>query len=90
MELVARQGNSRRDGLSVEFPLTDSQGLFVDKDRRRFPDRRKLRYGTIALRTALYKKEGRIRNRLIFISLIVATNAAFILLVYALIVAIKN
>ena len=92
MELVARQRDSRRDGLPIEFPLTDSQGLLVTEDRRRLPDRRKveLGYGSNALRLALSKKDGRIRSRLIFISLIVATNAAFILLAYALIVAIKS
>ena len=90
MELVARQGNSRRDGLSVEFPLTDSQGLFVDKDRRRFPDRRKLRYGTVPLRAVLYKTKGSSWSRLIAISLIVGVNAAFLLLVYAVSVAFQN
>ena len=90
MELVARQAGSRREDSPVEFPLTDRQGLLVDRDRRQHPDRRRIGYGHVPLRAALYKKRGRIRNRLIFISLIVATNAAFILLAYALIVAIQN
>jgi len=90
MELVARQVGSRRKDSPVEFPLTDSQGLLVDKDRRRHPDRRRIGYGHVPLRAALYKKRGHIRNRLIFISIIVATNAAFILLAYALFVATQN
>ena len=87
MELVARQAGSRREDSPVEFPLTDRQGILVDRDRRQH---RRIGYGHVPLRAALYKKRGRIRNRLIFISLIVATNAAFILLAYALIVAIQN
>ena len=90
MELVARQVGSRRDYPPVEFPLTDSQGVYVEKDRRQHTDRRKLGYGIVPLRAAFYKTKGRIRNRLILISLIVATNAVIILLVYALIVAIQN
>ena len=39
--MIARQRGSRRFDLSVEFPLTDSQGLFVVKNRRRLSDRRK-------------------------------------------------
>ena len=46
MELVARQADDRRDGSPAEFPLTDSQGLFVIQDRRRLPDRRKTEHGT--------------------------------------------
>ena len=44
MGLVIRQKGSRRWKLPAEFPLTDSQGLFVIQDRRRFPDRRKAEY----------------------------------------------
>ena len=87
MELVARQGKRRRDGLSVEYPLTDNQGLFVDKDRRRFPDRRKSAYGFISPKVVPSKKSRAITNRLIFISLIVVINVAFIWMVYTLIVA---
>jgi hypothetical protein len=42
MELVARQADDRRDGSPVEYPLTDSRGLLVDKDRRRYSDRRRI------------------------------------------------
>ena len=90
MELVARQAADRRDDTPVEFPLTDSQGLLVDKYRRRHPDRRRMGYGSVPLRAALYKTKGSIRNRLIAISLIVGINAAFILLVYAVSVAFQS
>ena len=40
MSLVVRQKNSRRLGLPVNFPLTDSQQAFVIKDRRKLADRR--------------------------------------------------
>jgi len=90
MDLIARQEGRRRDGLSFEFPLTDSQGIFVDKDRRRLPDRRKSGYGVVDLKAALAKASGRRVNRLISISLIVAINVAFVLMAYALIVAIQN
>lgn len=90
MELVIRQEGSRREDSPVEFPLTDSQGLLVDEDRRRHPDRRRLGYCKAPLRAALYKRKGNIRNRLIAISLIVAINAAFILLVYTVSVAFQK
>ena len=41
MALIIRQKGSRRFDLPVEFPLEDSQGVFVINDRRRLPDRRK-------------------------------------------------
>jgi len=53
--LIARQTNSRRFDRAVEFPLTDSQGLFVVKDRRRLPDRRKAEHGINDLKTILLK-----------------------------------
>jgi hypothetical protein len=45
MKLVVRQKGSRRWKLPAEFPLTDSQGVFVIQDRRQLPDRRKAEYG---------------------------------------------
>ena len=41
MTLIVRQKGSRRWKLPAEFPLTDSRGVFVLKDRRQLPDRRK-------------------------------------------------
>jgi len=90
MELVARQADDRREDSPVEFPLTDSQGFLVDKDRRQHPDRRRIGYGRVALKAAHYKTKGSISNRLIAISLVVGINAAFILLVYAVSVAFQN
>jgi len=53
--LIIRQKGSRRFDLPVEFPLTDSQGLFVVKDRRRLSDRRKAKHGTDDLKVILSK-----------------------------------
>lgn len=53
--LIVRQRGSRRLNLPVEFPLTDSQGLSVVKDRRRLPDRRKAEHGIGDLRGMLSK-----------------------------------
>jgi len=39
--MTFRQKGSRRFDLPVEFPLMDSQGVFVIKDRRQLTDRRK-------------------------------------------------
>ena len=39
--MIIRQKGDRRFNLPVEFPLMDSQGLFVIKDRRQLTDRRK-------------------------------------------------
>jgi hypothetical protein len=39
---VVRQRISRRFGLPVEFPLTDSRNVTVIQNRRRSPDRRKV------------------------------------------------
>ena len=39
--MIIRQKGDRRFNLPVEFPLMDSQGLFVIKDRRQLYDRRK-------------------------------------------------
>ena len=41
--LRARQRDSRRFGVPVEFPLTDSLDVIVIKDRRQLPDRRKVK-----------------------------------------------
>ena len=39
--MIIRQKGDRRFNLPVEFPLMDSQGVFVIKDRRQLSDRRK-------------------------------------------------
>ena len=41
--LMVRQRGSRRFDLPVEFPLTDSRGVILIQDRRRLPDRRKVK-----------------------------------------------
>ena len=41
--LRVRQRDSRRFGLPVEFPLTDSMEVIVIQDRRQLPDRRKIK-----------------------------------------------
>ena len=41
MRLIVRQQGSRRMGLLVDFPLTDSEGALVVDDRRQITDRRK-------------------------------------------------
>ena len=41
MTLVIKRKGGRRSDLPVEFPLMDSQGVFVIKDRRQLTDRRK-------------------------------------------------
>jgi len=55
LTLIARQSGSRRFDQAVEFPLTDSQGLFVVKDRRRLSDRRKAEHGIKDLNAILSK-----------------------------------
>ena len=55
MDLIIRQRGSRRSDLPVEFPLTDSQGLFVAKGRRRLSDRRKAKCGIDDLKVILKK-----------------------------------
>ena len=40
MALAVRQKGSRRFDLPAEFPLMDSQGIIVIKDRRQITDRR--------------------------------------------------
>jgi hypothetical protein len=59
--LIVRQRGRRRSDLPVDFPLTDSQGLFVVKDRRRLSDRRKAEHGIYdqkALLSKLARKEA--------------------------------
>ena len=46
MTMVVRQKGDRRFNLPVEFPLVDSQGLFVIKDRRQLSERRKVKDDT--------------------------------------------
>ena len=41
--LIVRQRGSRRCDLPVELPLTDSRGVIIIQDRRRLPDRRKVK-----------------------------------------------
>jgi hypothetical protein len=41
--LIVRQRGSRRSDLPVEFPLTDGQGVTIIQERRRSPDRRKVK-----------------------------------------------
>ena len=53
--LIARLSGSRRFDQAVEFPLTDSQGLYVVKDRRRLSDRRKAEHGIKDLKAILSK-----------------------------------
>jgi len=90
MSLLERQKDSRRDALAVEFPLTDGQGLIVEKDRRRVPDRRTSEYLLSHPISRLPITGSRSKSRLIFISLIITLNVAFALMVYALIVAIQS
>ena len=56
--MIARQKGSRRFDVLVEFPLEDSQGVIVIKDRRRLPDRRKEIYGVDDLKVILSKMGG--------------------------------
>jgi hypothetical protein len=58
MTLILRQKGSRRFDLPVEFPLMDSQGVYVIQDRRRRPDRRKQRYDFEDLKVILAKMAG--------------------------------
>ena len=41
VKIIARQKGNRRWDLPHEFPLVDSQGILVMRDRRRLADRRK-------------------------------------------------
>jgi len=44
LKINVRQKGNRRWNLPYEFPLVDSQGILVMRDRRRLPDRRKAAY----------------------------------------------
>jgi hypothetical protein len=44
VKIIVRQKGNRRWNLPYEFPLMDSQGILVMRDRRRLPDRRKAAY----------------------------------------------
>lgn len=55
---MIRQKGSRRMGLPVDFPLTDSQGVLVLQDRRKMPDRRKTQCGLEDLKVILSKMQG--------------------------------
>ncbi len=43
MGIIKRQPGDRRWGMDVEFPMTDSDGVYVLRDRRCGVDRRKAR-----------------------------------------------
>jgi hypothetical protein len=53
--MFVRQKGSRRFDMTDEFPLEDSQGVIVIKDRRRLPDRRKEIYDIDDLKVILSK-----------------------------------
>jgi len=55
MKLVIREKGNRRLGMPADFPLIDSQGSYVIKDRRRLSDRRKAEYGLEDLMVMLSK-----------------------------------
>ena len=88
MYLIEKQNGTRRGRTHVEFPLTDSQGVYVEKDRRRLPDKRGPEHNI----DDYLKTESRVMWRravqtVIVVSLLVAANVTFVLLVYALIMA---
>ena len=85
MILNERQKGSRRFDISVEFPLEDSQRVIVIQDRRRLPDRRKAEHSNDDQKVILSKM-----NSLTIVSLIIALNTAFVLMVYVLLVAMQN
>ena len=82
---IERQKGSRRFDMPAEFPLEDSQRIIVIQDRRRLPDRRKAEHSHNDLKAMLSKM-----NSLTIVSLVLAINAAFALMAYALMVAIQN
>lgn len=43
MGIIKRQPGDRRWGMDVDFPMTDSDGVYVIRDRRSGVDRRKAR-----------------------------------------------
>ncbi len=56
MVLIDRQKDSRRFAQTAEFPLTDNHGIPVIRDRRRLPDRRKVKPSLIDMMVILSKK----------------------------------
>lgn len=91
MYLVERQNETRRDLPPVEFPLTDSQGVYVEKDRRRLPDMRGPEHNIDDyLKTEAPIIGRRTVRAVFFISLLLAMNVALVLMVYAFIVSIQN
>jgi len=85
MILNERQKGSRRIDISVEFPLEDSQRVIVIQDRRQLSDRRKAEHSNDNQKVILSKM-----NSLTIVSLIIALNTAFALMVYVLLVAMQN
>ena len=85
MVLIERQKGSRRFDIPVEFPLEVSQRVIVIQDRRRLPDRRKAEHSNDDQKVILSKM-----NSLTIVSLIIALNTAFALMVYVLLVAMQN
>jgi len=55
VSFITRQKGSRRYDLPVEFPLVDSNGVLVLKDRRQIPDRRQPIYDIDDLKAILPK-----------------------------------
>jgi len=55
MNLIIRQRGGRRSCLPVDFPLKDSQGLSVVRDRRRLSDRRKAEHSISDLKVIFLK-----------------------------------
>lgn len=55
VNLIERQKRRRRYDLPVEFPLKDSDGVFIFHNRRQLHDRRKKKYGLDDLKIVLMK-----------------------------------
>lgn len=89
--LAERKNAARLDRPPVEFPLTDSQGVYVEKDRRQMPDRRDPEHHNDDCLKAEAPIIGRHTVRAVFlVSLLVAINIAFVFMVYALIASSRN
>ena len=86
MYLVEQQDDARRGRTPVEFPLTDSHGVYVERDRRRLPDRRAPEHIIDDyLKTEAPITWRRAVRAVIAVALLIAMNAAFVLMVYALV-----
>jgi hypothetical protein len=59
MNLVIRHYEGRRSNSPVTFPVVDSEGVIVLRDRRVLANRRKARYGLDDLKVILSKMAGR-------------------------------